>query len=73
MDLATSFVILFFCLLDIKGILATCQFKIVLSLYSLLMLEINIISKSIQSQLLSHSVTITLYVFLKEMLIVISI
>lgn len=37
MDLATSFVILFFCLLDIKGIFATCQFKIVLSLYSLLL------------------------------------
>lgn len=47
MDLPTSFVIFFFCLLVFKGILAMCQFKIVLSLYSLPLLGTNIISKSI--------------------------
>lgn len=44
---ANFFCYFFFCLLVFKGILAICQFKIILSLYSLSLLETNIISKSI--------------------------
>lgn len=67
-DLLISFVVLFllslspFCLLDFRGILAMYQFKIELSLYNLMTLEINFVSKSmligiIQSQLLCDAGT----------------